>query len=142
MKIGELAKVTGVAAHTIRFYESKGLLPKASRRYNGYRNYSDESIESLARIQCAKRLGFSLEGILTVLADYSLADGLDHDKVLKQLDIRLLEVESLLQGLLTQRDEIITLKQQLQKNWQQGKCAQANDIFDSNLTTVTVRAFK
>ncbi|WP_458788502.1 MerR family DNA-binding transcriptional regulator, partial [Vallitalea sediminicola] len=36
MKIGELAKVSGIAAHTIRFYETKGLLPKVSRDINGY----------------------------------------------------------------------------------------------------------
>jgi len=125
MKIGELAKISGVAAHTIRFYESKGLLPKASRNINGYRYYNDASVQRVASIQCAKRLGFSLEDILTVLADSNDTTGLDHDKVLQQLDNRLLEVERLMKGLLTQRAEIISFKQQLQEHWQQGKCMPA-----------------
>jgi len=142
MKIGELAKVSGMAAHTIRFYETKGLLPKASRGMNGYRNYNDESIQRLASIQCAKRLGFSLEDILTVLNNQSPTEGLDHDKVLQQLDIRLLEVESLMKGLLAQRDEIISFKLRLQENWQQGKCMQADDMVDQNLMAPTSRSFK
>jgi len=142
MKIGELAKVSGIAAHTIRFYETKGLLPKASRGMNGYRSYKDDSVQRLASIQCAKRLGFSLEDILTVLDNQSPTEALDHDKVLQQLDIRLLEVESLMKGLLAQRDEIIAFKLRLQENWQQGKCMQADDMVDQNLMAATSRSFK
>jgi len=133
MKIGELAKVSGLAAHTIRFYESKGLLPKTSRGPNGYRSYDDESTQRLARIQCAKRLGFSLEDILTVLADSGPAEGLDHEKILHQLDVRRLEVETLMEGLLAQRDEIIQFKARLQDNWQEGKCMQADEMFEPTL---------
>jgi len=111
MKIGELAKVSGIAAHTIRFYETKGLIPKASRGMNGYRNYNEDSIQRLASIQCAKRLGLSLEYILEVLADRNPTEGFDHDKILQQLDARLLEVETLMKGLLAQREEIVTFKQ-------------------------------
>jgi len=142
MKIGELAKLSSIAAHTIRFYETKGLLPKASRGMNGYRSYNDESVQRLATIQCAKRLGFSLEDILTVLADQSPTEGLDHDKVLQQLDIRLLEVEKMMKELLAQRDEITLFKQRLQESWQQGKCMQADDMTPPNLATLTGSDFK
>jgi DNA-binding transcriptional MerR regulator len=122
MKIGELSNVSGVAAHTIRFYESKGLLPKASRGMNGYRAYNSDSIERLANIQCAKRLGFTLDDILLVLADRTPEEGLDHDKVLEQLDMRLLEVEALMQQLTKQREEIKSFKTNLQAHWRAGKC--------------------
>lgn len=137
MQIGKLAKVSGVAAHTIRFYEAKGLLPKASRNMNGYRRYNEESVQRVATIQCAKRLGFSLEDILTVLADSVSTEGLNHDKVLHQLDIRLLEVESLVKGLLIQQDEIILFKKRLQESWQQGKCMQADQMLDPNSITLS-----
>ena len=39
MRIGDLAKLTGVSASTIRFYEIQGLLPAAARLANGYRDY-------------------------------------------------------------------------------------------------------
>ncbi|UXN74072.1 MerR family transcriptional regulator [Devosia sp. A8/3-2] len=43
MKIGELAKRSGLSAHTIRYYERIGLLPYASRDQSSQRDY-DASI--------------------------------------------------------------------------------------------------
>ena len=43
MKIGELAKRSGVTAYTIRYYERIGLLPEASRDRSNQRDY-DASI--------------------------------------------------------------------------------------------------
>lgn len=43
MKIGELAKHSGLTAHTLRYYEKIGLLPYATRDMSGNRNY-DKSI--------------------------------------------------------------------------------------------------
>lgn len=43
MKIGELAKRTGLSAHTIRYYERIGLLPSAPRDASRQREY-DASI--------------------------------------------------------------------------------------------------
>ena len=53
MKIGELAKRTGLSAHAIRYYERIALLPRADRDSGGQRDY-DESI--LAWIGFLKRL--------------------------------------------------------------------------------------
>ena len=39
MKIGELAKRSGLSAHTIRYYERIGLLPYAGRDRAGQRDY-------------------------------------------------------------------------------------------------------
>src|SRR6478609_2943456 len=43
MKIGELAKRSGLSAYTIRYYERIGLLPHADRDQSGQRDY-DASI--------------------------------------------------------------------------------------------------
>ena len=128
MKIGELAKASGVPAHTIRFYESKGLMPKVTRGMNGYRVYNEESLERLGRITCAKRLGFTLEDMLTVLAESNPSEGLDHDKLIQQLDTRLDEVETMMKGLMQQREEIVQFKQHLLDTWSEGKCVQADGI--------------
>lgn len=53
MKIGELAKRSGLSAHTIRYYEQIGLLPRADRDRSGQRDY-DASI--LIWIQFLDRL--------------------------------------------------------------------------------------
>jgi len=134
MRIGELAKVSGVAAHTIRFYETKGLLPKPTRGMNGYRTYNEQSVQRLSSIQCAKRLGFSLDDMLIVLADQGVTEGLDHEKIMMQLDTRLEEVEIMMQRLLQQREEIKAFKLRLQENWKQGLCMQAEEMEEINLS--------
>ena len=69
MRIGELAKATGVTTRALRFYEEQGLLT-ATRSHNGYRQYDesaivlDERIEALtrAREQLASRSAASRDG--------------------------------------------------------------------------------
>jgi DNA-binding transcriptional MerR regulator len=53
MKIGELARRTGLTTHTIRYYEQIGLIPRALRDRSGQRDY-DRSI--LAWIDFLERL--------------------------------------------------------------------------------------
>ena len=44
MRIQQLSKLSGVSSTTIRFYEKTGVLPKASRGANGYREYPKEQM--------------------------------------------------------------------------------------------------
>lgn len=41
MRIGELARRSGLKATTIRFYEDRGLLPEPPRDASGYRSYAE-----------------------------------------------------------------------------------------------------
>ncbi|MET9710983.1 MerR family transcriptional regulator [Nocardiopsis alba] len=68
MRVSELAERSGVAATTLRYYEERGLLP-ARRSPAGYRLYDERSLDRLAFITAAKRLGLDLEevGELTAL---------------------------------------------------------------------------
>ena len=68
MKIGELAKRSGLSAATIRFYESKGLITAVSRKANGYREYPLEAVAVLAIV--------ALRGLTRHLAQ-NLMSGLD-----------------------------------------------------------------
>jgi MerR family mercuric resistance operon transcriptional regulator len=67
MKIGEAAAASGCHLETIRYYERVGLLAKAKRRSNGYREYRKEEVERLRFIARGRELGFSLEEIRTLL---------------------------------------------------------------------------
>lgn len=68
MRVGELAKRSGLSASTLRYYEKLGLLQRASRSASGYRAYTKEALDQLALIQRAKELGFSLREIRALLA--------------------------------------------------------------------------
>jgi len=63
LTIGDLARETGVAAQTIRHYETTGLLPRSLRSDGNQRRYSQSHLESLGFIKHARELGFSLEDI-------------------------------------------------------------------------------
>lgn len=68
LQIGQLARVAGTSAKTIRFYEETGLLPPARRAENGYRLYGDEDARRLRFIRQARRLDFTLDDLKEVLA--------------------------------------------------------------------------
>lgn len=67
LKIGELAKQTGVAVGTLRYYESLGLLEPALRSSSGYRYYTADAVRQVQFIKKAQRLSFSLQEIQEIL---------------------------------------------------------------------------
>ncbi|MEU8739512.1 MerR family transcriptional regulator [Streptomyces halstedii] len=60
MRIGELAERTGTTTRTLRYYESRGLLP-ARRAENGYRTYDDGDLRLIQQIRALQDFGFDLE---------------------------------------------------------------------------------
>ncbi|MCY7280436.1 MAG: helix-turn-helix domain-containing protein [Sphingomonas bacterium] len=67
MKIGELARVTGVKAETVRFYERIGLLPAPDRTVSNYRDYGADDRERVLFIRNARRLGFEIADLRSLL---------------------------------------------------------------------------
>jgi MerR family mercuric resistance operon transcriptional regulator len=68
LSIGTLAKTTGCAADTIRYYERAGLLPRPPRTEGGHRQYAEADRQRLRVIRRSRQLGFSLEEIRNLLA--------------------------------------------------------------------------
>ncbi|CAM5279463.1 MerR family transcriptional regulator OS=Streptomyces alboniger OX=132473 GN=CP975_24915 PE=4 SV=1 [Streptomyces alboniger] len=60
MRIGELAARAGTTTRTLRYYESRGLLP-ARRNGNGYRTYDEDDLKLLRQIRTLQDFGFDLE---------------------------------------------------------------------------------
>ncbi|GGS14512.1 MerR family transcriptional regulator [Streptomyces nojiriensis] len=60
MRIGELAERAGTSTRTLRYYESRGLLP-ARRADNGYRTYDEDDLRLLSQIRTLQDFGFELE---------------------------------------------------------------------------------
>lgn len=66
--IGEIARRTGVPTSTIRYYESVGLLPPATR-ISGKRRYDVSIVQRIGLIRIAQQAGFALAEIQTLLED-------------------------------------------------------------------------
>lgn len=69
---GALARLTGVKAETIRYYEKTGMMPAPKRNAGGYRVYEHSHVSRLRFILRARELGFSIDDIRGLL---ELVDG-------------------------------------------------------------------
>lgn len=74
MKIGDLARATGMKVETIRFYEREGLLAAPARSAANYRLYERRHLDRLSFIRRSRGLGFTLEQVRELLR---LADDSD-----------------------------------------------------------------
>ena len=74
IKVGELARRTGVTIRTLHHYDQIGLLSPSLRTESGHRLYAADDIARLHQIKSLQELGFSLQEIRGCLgrADFSL----------------------------------------------------------------------
>lgn len=93
MTIGELARTTGCAIETIRYYEHEGLLPKPGRTSGNYRRYRPEHAELLTFIRHCRILDMTLNEIRTLLK-FRSAPGKNCAEVNALLDIHIGHVET------------------------------------------------
>ncbi|HYL40537.1 MAG TPA: heavy metal-responsive transcriptional regulator [Candidatus Binatus sp.] len=67
MRIGELARQSGLAPSALRYYEQVGLLPAPRRTSSGYRSYGDDALDRLAFVRSAQAVGLTLAEVRQVL---------------------------------------------------------------------------
>jgi MerR family transcriptional regulator, thiopeptide resistance regulator len=67
LRVGEVAKATGLTVRTLHHYDEIGLLVPSERSGAGYRLYSDGDVRRLYRILALRGMGFTLEEIADAL---------------------------------------------------------------------------
>lgn len=105
MKIGELAKLTGLAPSRIRFYEASGLIHAVERKANGYRDYDADAVWVLEMITNAQAAGFTLEQIRHLMPVN--ANVWRHDELLDGLKRKVEEIEVLQQQLARNKAQLL-----------------------------------
>lgn len=73
MRVGQLAKRTGLTVRTLHHYDEIGLLSPAKRTTSGYRLYDVSDVERLNRIVALRQLGMSLDEIRRCLDEPAYA---------------------------------------------------------------------
>lgn len=68
LKIGQVAKQSGLTVEAVRYYEQRGLIPEPQRLDSGYRVYPESILTRLNFINRCKDLGFSLQEISELLS--------------------------------------------------------------------------
>ena len=68
MKIGDLARLTGLSTHTLRYYERIGLLPYADRDRSGQRDYDASILTWIEFLGRLKTTGMPIREMLRYAA--------------------------------------------------------------------------
>lgn len=121
MKIGELARRTGLTASRIRFYESLGLLPMVDRLPNGYRHYPKDAQLVLELIDTAQQAGFSLDEIRKLLPVN--LDTWDHGRLLATLRGKLADIATMQERLARSRSQLQELLDDIESKPDDMTCA-------------------
>lgn len=86
MKTKDVETTVDIPKQTLHFYEDKGLLTVA-RDTNGYRNYSQENIDTLLLIKYLRNLDFSIHDIQRVFDGQASLSDLLHAKQISITDV-------------------------------------------------------
>jgi DNA-binding transcriptional MerR regulator len=109
MRIGELARLSGVRPATLRYYEARGLLSRPARTEAGYRSYSPENAAQLRLIRWAKGLGFTLREIRQMAGAIGQHAAGRGDRVRSQVRGKIAEIDARMSQLARLRAQLESL---------------------------------
>jgi len=107
MNIGKVAKISGISAKMIRYYEDIGLIERPIRTDAGYRVYTEQDIQSLKFIRHSRDLGFSTEQMKELIHLWKNKDR--HSVEVKQLTQQ--HIDTLNQKIVDLQTMVNTLQQ-------------------------------
>lgn len=113
--ISQVARLTGINAKAIRYYESVGLLPSPARSANKYRHYSPADVNRLILLRRIRYLGVPLLTVKSLLIGASDARCLDiQQELLHLVKGRLGELDREIAELHILRDEMERYQRKLE----------------------------
>lgn len=103
MKIGELARRTGVSPRSLRYYEEQELL-LAERTQGGQRDYTDDAVERVALIQLLFAAGVPSATVVQLLP--CIYSGTTTPAMVERLDAERRRIDERATALLATRDRL------------------------------------
>lgn len=127
MRIGELAKATGVDIETIRYYEKCGLLAEPARHANGYRDYAHPHLERLAFIRHCRALDMPLADIQRLL-DFVAHPEADCDDINHLIDAQLARVHARLESMRALEQQLSALRSRCNTHHAASECGILHEL--------------
>lgn len=107
MLCGELSRLAGVSADTVRFYERRGLMAAAPRSAAGYRLFPPAALVRVKLVRGALSIGFSVSELATIFRERDRGGAPCH-RVHQLATEKLASVEAQLRALQAWRRELRT----------------------------------
>jgi DNA-binding transcriptional MerR regulator len=107
LKIGDVARMTGLTVDTVRFYEKERLLGTV-KRASGIRRYDQGSVRRLGFVKKAAALGFSLAEIRGLL-ELRVSGRTSCEHVRERAMAKIADVENRIEQLTEMRDALVRL---------------------------------
>lgn len=105
--VQKLARLSGVTARTLRYYDEIGILKPARINSSGYRIYGSREVDRLQQILFYRELGMSLDEIKNIM----LSPCYDENQALKFHHSKLLDEKARLERLISNVEKTIAQKE-------------------------------
>lgn len=105
LKVGELARSTGLTVRTLHHYDEIGLLKPSGRSESGYRLYSQSDVQRLHGIQALRHMGLSLADIAAVFEGRGASPGMILEQQMRALDVEIARATELRARLALMREK-------------------------------------
>lgn len=123
LRIGEAARLVGLPAKTLRYYEEIGLVSAAGRTESGYRLYGWRELEQIEFVRRAKLMGLSLDQIrdLVKAAEEGIPNAV-FERLEGLLDDKLEETERKIEELRAFRKSLLEYRERAAEGEARGAC--------------------
>jgi DNA-binding transcriptional MerR regulator len=117
LKVGDLARRTGLTVRTLHHYDEVGLLKPSGRSDAGYRLYSQADVQRLHGIQTMRQMGLALSDIADLLAGEGVAPQRIIGQQIRALDQQIAQATELRGRLTMLRDGLMAGAEPDMGNW-------------------------
>ena len=117
LKVGDLARRTGLTVRTLHHYDEIGLLKPSGRSEAGYRLYSQADVQRLHAIQTMRQMGLALSDIAELLAGEGVAPQRIIGQQIRALDQQIAQATELRGRLTMLRDGLMAGAESEMGNW-------------------------
>lgn len=117
LKVGDLARRTGLTVRTLHHYDEVGLLKPSGRSDAGYRLYSQADVQRLHGIQTMRQMGLALSDIGALLEGEGMAPERIIGQQIRSLDQQIAQATELRARLTMLRDGLMAGAEPDMGNW-------------------------